>query len=183
MNIIYIVNRIYSKLKLYRYLILDKRVLITKDCDITGLKLRISKDNGIVKFGRNFGCRDGVIFNVTSGELLIGDDVSINDRCIINVHKRIVIGQNTMIGQNVLMYDHDHDYTDLDHIRTSFLENEIVIGKNVWIGSNVVILRGTHIGDNCVIGAGTVLKKDIPNNMIVYNNSVLTMKVRGGPLK
>ena len=44
------------------------------------------------------------------------------------------------------------------------------IGKNVWIGANTVILRGTKIGDNCVIGAGTIVKGDFPENSIIVQN-------------
>ncbi|MFL0198961.1 DapH/DapD/GlmU-related protein, partial [Clostridium sp. WILCCON 0269] len=54
------------------------------------------------------------------------------------------------------------------HISVSEYAEEIHIGNNVWIAANVVIIGGVHIGDNAVIGAGSVVTKDIPNNYLAY---------------
>ncbi len=52
------------------------------------------------------------------------------------------------------------------------LNKPVFIGKNVWICSNVTILPGVHIGDNSVIGAGSVVTKDIPANVIAFGNPI-----------
>ena len=62
------------------------------------------------------------------------------------------------------MYDHNHCYKDanLPIKYQGYTEAPIIIGKHCWIASNVVILKGVTIGDNCVIGAGCVVYKDVP---------------------
>ncbi|WP_260631493.1 DapH/DapD/GlmU-related protein [Neobacillus niacini] len=101
------------------------------------------------------------------GVLTIGKNVFINDNCTINCVNRITIGKNTKIAPNVCINDHDHNYkkNTTDHL----IRGEVTIGDNVWIGSNVVILRNTHIGDNVVVAAGSVVKGIIPPNTIFMN--------------
>lgn len=147
--------------------------------NVAGITIR---GNGHVVIKNNVGVRTGVIINLSDGaEVSIGQDTFLNDRCILNARKEISIGSRVQIGQNVLMYDHDHDYHNLAEIRTKFITDEIVIGNDVWIGSNCVILRGSKIGDRCVIGAGTVIKGEIPSDSIVYSDKKLIIKqiVRG----
>jgi UDP-3-O-[3-hydroxymyristoyl] glucosamine N-acyltransferase len=72
-----------------------------------------------------------------------------------------------VIGQNVLMYDHDHDYHSLETLHHDFIEGEITIGNNVWIGSNVVILR-----DRC----GCIVKEKIEPGLLVYPAQLKLMK-------
>lgn len=102
-----------------------------------------------------------------SGEIDIGNRVYINRNGIIVSHKTIKIGEGTTMGPNVVIYDHDHDFRD----KKGFVSAPIIIGNNVWIGSNVIILKGVTIGDNSVIGAGCVITKDIPENVVVVNST------------
>ena len=69
------------------------------------------------------------------------------------------------------MYDHNHCYKDVNvSIKyQGYTEAPIVIGKHCWIASNVVILKGVKIGDNCVIGAGCVVYKDVPERTVMVN--------------
>lgn len=141
-----------------------------------GLRIRIN-GNGKIYLHSGLGCRSNVIFNVSDGGVIdIGCNVSFNDGCMLNARKKITIGKNTVIGQNVMMYDHDHNYQDLEKMRNDFLVEKITIGENVWIGSNVIILRGSTVGDGAVIGAGTIIKGDIPPNTMVYNSRELVQK-------
>jgi acetyltransferase-like isoleucine patch superfamily enzyme len=57
--------------------------------------------------------------------------------------------------------------------KKEFTTGSVTIGRNVWIAANVTILKGSVIGDNCIIGAGTVVKGNIPENHLVYNERVL----------
>jgi acetyltransferase-like isoleucine patch superfamily enzyme len=108
------------------------------------------------------------------GVLNIGNNVFINDNCNINCVNRITIGKNTKIAPNVCINDHDHNYkkNTSDHL----IRGEVTIGENVWIGSNVVILRNTHIGDNVVIAAGSVVKGIVPPNTIFLNKRETELK-------
>ena len=119
------------------------------------------------------------MFNVSAGgEIAVGEGVFINDGCSLNARSRIRIGSGTLLGQNVLMYDHDHDYKDADQMQTAYTSADIDIGQNVWIGSGVIILKGTKIGDQCVIGAGSVVKGVIPADMLAYNKRELVINPR-----
>lgn len=77
-----------------------------------------------------------------------------------------------MFGPNVCIYDHDHKY-DAEGFKEGYRTGAIVIEDHCWIGANVTILRGTHIGEGCVIGAGAILKGDIPEHSLVTPNREL----------
>ena len=97
--------------------------------------------------------------------ITIGDKVGIGSRNIIVSRNSISIGSNTIMGPNVMIYDHDHKF-DGDHgvYRTEYNTDTISIGSNCWIGAGTIILKGTHIGNNCLIGAGCIIKGSIPDN-------------------
>lgn len=112
--------------------------------------------------------RKDVVFNVSvSGQLNLGRNIFINDGTKLNARDCIDIGDDCIIGQNVLIYDHDHDYTS-NNMREKFKTASVKIGNNVWIGSGVIILKGVVVGDNSVIAAGSIVKESIPNNTLYY---------------
>jgi acetyltransferase-like isoleucine patch superfamily enzyme len=105
--------------------------------------------------------------------LTVGNNVSFGDRCHIGCCNSIQIGDNCLIGSNVLIEDHSHgDYRNgsfalIKAEQNLFSKpNGIIIGKNVWIGDNVCILSGVNIGDNSVIGAGSVVTHDVESNSV-----------------
>ena len=121
---------------------------------------------GELYLGDKVRAHSGVKVSVLNDAVLvIKDGVSLNYNSIVVCRKHIEIGEKTMIGPGVFIYDHDHDMKS--NKADCYKLGDIIIGKNVWIGANVVILRGTHIGDNCVVGAGTVLKGEYPSNSII----------------
>lgn len=147
---------------------------IAHSCNLSNLRIRGS---GKVKLSKGVSFRSGCIINVAEGaELIIGKDCFFNDICLLNARERITIGERSIFGQSVCLYDHDHDYRSLESMRSKFLTNEITIGDDVWIGSNVTILRGARIGDRCIIGAGTVVKGTIPTDSMVYTDRQLVIK-------
>ena len=110
-----------------------------------GAKIRVRKD-GKLEIGKNFGMSNG---------------------CVVTAYDHIKIGDNVMLGPNVLIYDQDHDYRAEGGVAAmKFKTAPITIGNNVWIGANTLILRGTTIGDNSVIGAGCVVKDNIPKDSV-----------------
>lgn len=117
--------------------------------------------------GKNVALRKGVALQShCHGDLVIDDNVFMNMNCLIACHKKIYIGKNTMFGPGVMVFDHDHDYTyALSEDR--YKEQSVIIGDNVWIGANTVILRGTTIGANSVVGAGCVLKGTYPSDSLI----------------
>lgn len=136
----------------------------------------IHYSNFVSKPGLRLECIDyyeGVKYYPT---LVIGKNVNFNFRCHIGVINNVVIGDNVLIGSNVLITDHFHGYsnnTDI-HIppikRNLYSKGSIIIGNNVWIGDNVCVFPGVKIGDNCIIGANTIVNKDVPENSVVAGN-------------
>ncbi|NML58034.1 acyltransferase [Chryseobacterium cheonjiense] len=111
--------------------------------------------------------------------LEIGDHFFMNNFCSISCLESISIGDNTLFGENVKLYDHNHVYhtqPDFKLFHSEFTKAPIVIGNNCWLGSNVTVLKGVTIGDNCIIGAGCVIYKDIPDNTTVVNHQNLMLK-------
>lgn len=135
-----------------------------------GIQIRLCQ-KGRLNIGQNVTLRDGVRIRVNfNGKVSLGSGVGLNNYSLINAMEEITIGDNTIIGQGVKIYDHDHDYKKKGKIRTTgFQVSPVQIGNNVWIGSNVTILRGTQIGDNCVIGANTLVKGEIAANSLVFS--------------
>ena len=110
------------------------------------------------------------------GVIEIGRDVSINRNSIIVSKESIVIGNNTSIGPNVCIYDHDHDYDESGFKKSVFKTAPVIIGENVWIGANVTILRGSRIGNNCIIGANTLIKGEIPESTIATSKGEIRLR-------
>ena len=82
----------------------------------------------------------------------------------------IYVGDNTMIGPNVTIATAGHPIDPaLRDVQAQF-NMEVHIGRNVWIGAGCVLLPGVSIGDNTVIGAGSIVTKDIPANVVAYGN-------------
>ena len=101
------------------------------------------------------------------GKVVIGDNFYMNSNCIITAHESVTIGNDVEFGPGVYVYDQDHDFRAEGGIKSKkFKTAPVVIGNNVWIGANSVILRGTEIGDNCVIGAGSIVKGVIPSGSV-----------------
>ena len=74
----------------------------------------------------------------------------------------------------MVIYDHDHKFGE-DGIRSGYNTAPVMIEKNCWIGAGVIILRGTHIGEGSVIGAGCVVKGEIPPHSLVTADRSLSI--------
>ena len=119
--------------------------------------------------GKMFKMRDGAKIRVRKGAICtIGNNTAINCNNMIACRECIEIGNDVQMGPNVQMYDHDHDFRANGGLKAGkYKSTPIKIGNNVWIGANTVILRGTEIGDNCVIGAGCVIKGKYEKDSVI----------------
>ena len=121
--------------------------------------------DGTARFGKEQITRGNAVFRVEGGELIIGDKCFFNQNVSITCKKKIVIGDRCQIANNVVIVDHDHAGSEN---WGSYVETPVTIGNDVWIGANVVIMRGTTIGDKAVIGAGSIVKGDVPEGKVFY---------------
>ena len=143
----------------------------------SGAEINISK-GGKLELGRGVAIGKRSVCTVRNGALLkMGSMSNLNSDCKIVCHKRIEIGENTIFGPNVLVYDHDHLFDSVSGVhRKEYIQSEIIIGRNCWIGANTVILRGSHIGDNCLIGAGSIIRGNYEDGSIIIQKRETEIK-------
>jgi acetyltransferase-like isoleucine patch superfamily enzyme len=98
--------------------------------------------------------------------LVVHDDVSIGMNATISAAKKIVIEDHVLLGRNVFIADHGHEYRDITiPIDSQGIgkASDVRIGAQTWIGQNAVILPGATIGRHCIIGANSVVNSVIPD--------------------
>ena len=100
--------------------------------------------------------------------ITIGKNVFINSGCRFQDQGGITIGDNALIGHNVVIATLNHDMNP--EKRGSLIPSPVKIGNRVWIGAGAIILPGVTIGDNAVVGAGSVVTKDIPENAVAVGS-------------
>ena len=106
----------------------------------------------------------------------LGSGVFLNFNCVILDVVEVSIGEGTQIGPAVQIYTADHP-RDPDERRTGLeFGRPVRIGRNAWIGGGAIILPGIVIGDDAIVGAGSVLTRDVPPGAIVAGNPGRTMK-------
>lgn len=100
----------------------------------------------------------------------IGRGVFLNFNCVLLDVTHITIGDQTQIGPGVQIYAADHPRDPAQ--RRANLENgrPVHIGANVWIGGGAILLPGVTVGDDAIIGAGSVVTRDVPRGAMVVGN-------------
>lgn len=132
-----------------------------------------------IDFGRSLRTRGRCSFNVQEdGELVFGEGVFLNQGCQFNCHSKIEVGDGCEFGPNVLVYDHDHVFND-GLVDGAFTYGDVHIGSKCWIGAGTIILRGTTIGDGCVIAAGSVIKGEYaPRSLVLQKRETQVRGIR-----
>ena len=119
------------------------------------------------KTGENFRIKQKNLF-LNGSNISIGENFYTNYNSIIMDTAEISIGDNFIAGPNLTIVNTTFKKEENNEYKLKDLP--IKIGNNVWIGGNVTIIGGISIGNNCVIGAGSIISKDIPDNCIVVGN-------------
>ena len=129
------------------------------------------------KIGNVYYFQGPVQFNYGT-HTFIGEDFFANFNLTVMDDARIYIGDHVCFGPNVSLMATSHPLIAQERMgldqdgKTTMAEyaQEIHIGDHVWIACNTVVIGGVHIGNNAVIGAGSVVTKDIPDNYLAYGN-------------
>lgn len=152
---------------------------VGKDSSVgSGLQLRGAK---YIEIGDNFTAGKGLTLQAWDSfegesfnpEIVIGNNVMLTDYVQISATRKVVLGDNLLVGQNVYISDNSHGKADCSAVgippinRPLTSKGPVIIGKNVWIGRGAVILSGVTIGDNAIIGANSVVTRDVPENCVV----------------
>ena len=100
----------------------------------------------------------------------VGENFYANMGCTILDEAKVTFGDNVLLAPNVSIYTAGHPVNVARRVAGWEYAYPVTVGNNVWIGGNVVILPGVSIGDNSIIGGGSVVTKDIPANVIAVGN-------------
>lgn len=158
--------RMENKKKIYAYNHCQPDDIETIDTLIREILGKTGKD---VHIEAPFRCDYGT-------NIEVGENFYANYNCVILDVGKVKIGDNVMFGPNVSLYTAGHPIHPKSRNSGYEYGIEITIGDNVWLGGNVVVTPGVHIGNNAVIGAGSVVTKDIPDNMIAVGNPCKVIK-------
>ena len=102
--------------------------------------------------------------------IFLADGVFINAGCVILDSARVAIGRRTMLGPAVQIYCADHHRDPVKRAAGLEQARPVTIGEDVWIGGGAIILPGVTIGDRAIVGAGSVVTKDVPEEATVRGN-------------
>lgn len=178
-------KEIYNK---YKFDINSDR--LGPDCPFTHWKLYFKNSMTtlcrakFIYFGENTEFRAGA-YAITCSKISLGNNVIIRPNTMLFADPRdksgkIIIEDNVMIGSGVHIYvaNHRFDRNDIDIIYQGHSESkDVVLKQGCWIGANTTILPGVKIGENSVIGAGSVVTKSIPARVIAVGNPAKIIKI------
>lgn len=106
----------------------------------------------------------------------VGENFYANHNLVILDPTKVEFGDNVFVGPNCGFYTAEHPLNpDVRNLGFEFAK-PIKVGNNVWFGGNVTVIGGVRIGDNVVIGAGSTVTKDIPDNVVVVGNPARIIK-------
>lgn len=144
-----------------------------------GRDVRITGDLTI-RFGDRVALRDRVTL-AGNGVLTVGDQTAINQDCILTAMERIEIGADVMLAPRVYILDVDHEFDRRDApIRAQgYRVAPVAIEDDVWIGAGTVIIKGVRIGRGSVIGANSVVTRDVPPYSIAAGSPARVIRERG----
>jgi acetyltransferase-like isoleucine patch superfamily enzyme len=157
-----------------------KNLILGDNVDINALST-----NGI-QLGDNVSiARDSILFctGVIAQKgigITIGDRTGIGARAFLAGQGGITIGSDVITGPNIQIFSENHNFSDLEQtIKTQGVTKQVtVIGSNCWLGGGVTILAGVTIGDGCIIAAGSVVTKSVPQNSVVAGVPAKVVKSR-----
>ena len=131
------------------------------------------------KVGKNCYYLNQIIW-LNSDNIELGDNVSFNHGVYVNGFGGLKIGNSSGFGPYSMIHTANHVFDEGKVNMTKWTKEPVVIGENCWIGMGCCILPGVTIGNRVIIGAGSVVVKDIPSDVIAVGNPCRPIKTRDG---
>ncbi|MGN0308914.1 MAG: acyltransferase [Lachnospiraceae bacterium] len=170
----------------YKIILGFNRVKYGKKLQLKGMPLIFNRKGAHLTLGNNCVIKSSFLSNlvglysrtiivtrVEGAAIEIGNNVGISGATIY-ARSRIVIGDNSSIGGNVKILDNDFHPVEVEarlaDDKRKIGTAPIIIGKNCFIGCNSIILKGTRLGDNCVVGAGAVVCGEFEKDSVIAGN-------------
>jgi acetyltransferase-like isoleucine patch superfamily enzyme len=189
----------YIRRRLKRFMQIDDSIKIINHCCIIGENSRINSEARIwnssgnpqnIKIGDN--CLIAGILHVwqNCGQIEIGNHTFIGENSRIYSAKNIIIGDRVQIAHGCNIFDNNiHSLNPherhLEYIQNvtngvkkiySLREKEVIIKNDAWLGANVIVLKGVTIGEGAIVGAGSVVTCNVPDNTIFAGNPAKLIK-------
>src|SRR4051812_1227833 len=133
----------------------------------------------LAEAGTRINIEHGAYFGDGS-QVRLGDRSGIGINC--RLHGPVTIGRDVMMGPDVVILALSHRFDEREPMIGQGYDEprEVVIGNDVWIGTRAIILPGIRIGDGAIVGAGSVVTRDVPTRAIVGGNPARIIRVRNG---
>lgn len=136
-----------------------------------------------LNFGTNSDVRPGV-YVVGCSKIKMGNNVVLRPGTMIHADTAtldvsLIIEDDVLIGSGVHIYVENHNFSNPNEIISLQGHSEaqiVILRKGCWIGANAIILPGVEVGENCVIGAGSVVTKSIPSHSVAVGNPAKVIK-------
>lgn len=109
-------------------------------------------------------------------KLVVGNNTYVNHDTFIRCRSTIIIGDNCSIAYGVLIQDSDYHVVYSKNGTPKLETLPIIIENNVWIGAKAIVLKGVRIGEGAIIGAGSIVTKDVPPYSLVVGNPAIVVK-------
>lgn len=178
-NILQIFTLIYYKIR--TFFVFRNARLIRFPIDIRGKRF-ISVNKG---FTTGYGCRIEAYPKNNKKTLFFGKNFQMNDYVHITAMESVIIGENVLLASKIYISDCSHGNYGGNEEHSSPLEipkdrkmytKKVVIGDNVWLGEFVSVLPGVKIGNGTIVGANSVVSKDLPENVIAVGTPAKPIK-------
>ncbi|MBN2582111.1 MAG: acyltransferase [Planctomycetes bacterium] len=146
-----------------------------------GVVLASARGRPII-LGDNVQLMRGVVLSTSqSGKIVLGDNVYIGEYGVVTSNAEINIERDTIIAPHVDLVDFNHGTDDLE---TTVLHQPvdaapIRIGRDVWLGAKVTVVRGVTIGDQAVVGTGSVVNRDVRSRGVAVGTPARIIRTRG----
>jgi acetyltransferase-like isoleucine patch superfamily enzyme len=149
-----------------------------------GVKLEIGRD-ATLSIGRWAWIGHGCKIRVHEGRVDIGAKSVLGQECTISAYQSVSIGRECIIADRVMLIDFDHGVVDVEQPirKQGIYKRDVSVAHNVWIGYGASILRGVRVGENSVIGTGSVVTRDVVDNAVMGGVPARLIRMRDAPTK
>ena len=147
-----------------------------------GVELEIGPDARVV-LGRWSWLGHGCKIRAHEGEVRIGAKTVLGQDCTISAYQHVSIGRECIVADRVMLIDFDHGVVEVERpIRLQGIyKRDVRVGHNVWIGYGASLLRGVSVGDNAIVGTGSVVTRDVPADAVVAGAPARVLRMRESP--
>jgi acetyltransferase-like isoleucine patch superfamily enzyme len=147
-----------------------------------GLEIEIAR-RGRVDFGRFVWIGDRTKIRCHEGLVEIGAKSVLGQECTISAYQHVRIGEQCVIADRAMFIDFDHGVVEVERPirKQGIYKRDVEVGNNVWIGYGACILRGVRVGDNAIVGANSVVTRDVPANAVVGGIPARVLRMREAP--